>query len=557
VPGFVQAARAGTVVVANALGSAILETPALLGFLPAIAQRLLGEPLALPALPSWWCGEAAAWADARARLPELVARSTFPSGVRTSRVLPADAEAIDADPEAYTLQARLRLARAPTWGDGAVMPAASAAGRPSAMHAMRASSSQMVHLRPVAVRVYAIADAAGRWHVLPGGMTRAAGRNAETGGESISMQRGGASMDTWVMTDGAVDSFSMLQNKLTVDDLAARHRPVASRTGENLFWLGRYTERTEQLVRLARVTLAQLDSDSDAIGAQQRALTELAVRSGLAPWGVPGLDRAPHLFERAVLAALGDAPAAGGACSVAFDLRALEQAAMGLRERLSSEHWGLIRHMREAFAEGIRGATGGELPTRAQALAALDRLAMHLAAVTGAQTDRMTRDHGWRLLTVGRLVERLSGVATRWQCFLQADALSRAAGVELLLDLCDSLITFRARYQRHEDLLPLAQQLVLDSANPRSLAGVLRRLRTELGKLPGLAGLPAGAHPLLARLPAEGAGLELEELRGLDEPQIAARLLPLAEGLAGAATALANDVSERFFDLAHGQDQRI
>jgi uncharacterized alpha-E superfamily protein len=213
--------------------------------------------------------------------------------------------------------------------------------------------------------------------------------------------------------------------------------------------------------------------------------------------------------------------------------------------------------MREAFAEGIRGATGGELPTRAQALAALDRLAMHLAAVTGAQTDRMTRDHGWRLLTVGRLVERLSGVATRWQCFLQADALSRAAGVELLLDLCDSLITFRARYQRHEDLLPLAQQLVLDSANPRSLAGVLRRLRTELGKLPGLAGLPAGAHPLLARLPAEGAGLELEELRGLDEPQIAARLLPLAEGLAGAATALANDVSERFFDLAHGQDQRI
>jgi hypothetical protein len=154
-------------------------------------------------------------------------------------------------------------------------------------------------------------------------MTRVAGRNPETGGESISMRRGGASMDTWVLTDGAVDSFSMLPSRLTVDDLVARRRPVASRTGENLFWLGRYTERTEQLVRLARSTLTLIDGDSDAANAEQRALTELAVRSGLAPAGVPGLDRAPHLFERAVLGAIGDATGAGGACSVAFDLRAL------------------------------------------------------------------------------------------------------------------------------------------------------------------------------------------------------------------------------------------
>jgi uncharacterized circularly permuted ATP-grasp superfamily protein len=61
VPGLLQAVRAGTVVMANALGSAFLETPAIQGFLPAIAERLLGESLALPSLPTWWCGEAAAW----------------------------------------------------------------------------------------------------------------------------------------------------------------------------------------------------------------------------------------------------------------------------------------------------------------------------------------------------------------------------------------------------------------------------------------------------------------------------------------------------------------
>jgi uncharacterized circularly permuted ATP-grasp superfamily protein/uncharacterized alpha-E superfamily protein len=544
VPGLLQAVRAGTVVVANTLGSAFLETPALLGFLPAIAERLLGAPLRLPALPSWWCGEAAAWADARGRLGELVARSTYPSGVRTSRVLAADAAAIDDDPEAYTLQARLRLAHAPTWGAGGVQ------------------------LRPAVVRVYAIADASGRWHVLPGGMTRVAGRNPETGGESISMQRGGASLDTWVLTDGPVDTFSMLPSRLSVDDLAARRRPVTSRTGENLFWLGRYTERTEQLVRLARTTLALIDADNDAAAPELHALTDLAMRTGLAPWGVPALDRAPHLFERAVLAAMGDAQAGRGTCSVAFNLRALTQAAMALRERLSSEHWGLIRHMREAFGEALRVPGAAELPVREQVLGALDRLALHLAAVTGAQADRMTRDHGWRLLTVGRLTERLIGLAARWQAFLTAHALDRAAGVELLLDLCDSLITFRARYQRHEDLLPLTELLVLDSTNPRSLAGVLRRLRTELGKLPGVdggtadaaaaqAGGPAAPPPLVALLPASGAGLALEDLRGLGEAEVAARLLALSGDLAERAAALANEVSERFFNPAHGQDRRV
>ena len=143
-----------------------------------------------------------------------------------------------------------------------------------------------------------------------------------------------------------------------------------------------------------------------------------------------------------------------------------------LRERLSSEHWGLIRRMRETFVEALQ-APPGELPSLSQVLPALDRLAVQLAAVTGAQTDRMTRDHGWRLLAVGRLVERLIGLTTRLQAFLQTQALGGAGGLELLLELFDSVITFRARYQRHDDLLALTDMLVLDSANPRAYAGVL------------------------------------------------------------------------------------
>jgi uncharacterized circularly permuted ATP-grasp superfamily protein/uncharacterized alpha-E superfamily protein len=522
VPGLLQAARAGTVVMANALGSAFLESPAFQGFLPGIAQRLTGDELSLPALPTWWCGEPAAWADVREHLADKLLRSTFPRGGRTSQVHDRHEAAAHEDPDAWTVQGRLRFSRAPIWGEGAVTP------------------------RPALVRVYAIAQGGGRWHVLPGGMTRVAQREDS----SISMQRGGTSLDTWVLTRGAVDSFSMLPQRLSVDDLLQRHRPVSSRTGENLFWLGRYTERTEQLVRLARATLSLIDADTDTPAPLRQALSALAVRTGMAPSGVPTLLQSARHFERAVLAALADEK---GANSVAFNLAALERAALALRERLSPEQWGLVRSMRESFARALE-APEGELPTLAQVLPALDRLTLQLAAATGAQTDRMTRDHGWRLLTVGRLLERLQGVSLRLEAFLHAQALDTVAGVDLLLDLFDSLITFRARYQRHEDLLALADLLVMDSANPRAFAGVLRRLRTELSKLPGSA---QSQQPFMALLPPEGAGMTLESLRDVEDDALAQRLLALSQELGASATALADRIGERYFTLAHGMDQRL
>ncbi|RVT50136.1 circularly permuted type 2 ATP-grasp protein [Rubrivivax albus] len=527
VPGLLQAARAGNVVMANALGSGFLETPALQGFLPGIAQRLLGQNLLMPALPTWWCGEAAAWAGVRpdvvARTPDKLVRSTFPRSGRTSQVHDAPPEIIDADPDAWTVQGRLPFSRTPIWAAGRALP------------------------RPALLRVYAIADALGRWHVLPGGMTRVAQR----ADGSVSMQRGGSSLDTWVMTSGRVDEFSMLPSRLQVEDILGRRRPVTSRTAENLFWLGRYTERTEQLVRLARVVLDLIDADSDAGEPVLATLTALAVRKGLVPEGVPSLLQSPAVFERALLSAIGQ-PQGGGAWSVAFNLQALAQASQALRERLSAEQWSLIRRMGEDFAAALE-LPGSTVPDRTQAGEALERLALQLGAVTGAQTDRMTRDHGWRFLTIGRLLDRLIGVAVRFEAFLAGGALASVAGIDLLLELFDSAITFRARYQRHEDLLAVADLLVMDDTNPRAYAGVLRRLRTELRKLPGG---EAGAEPLLALLPTAGAGLTPDELRGLDDAAIAARLLTLSRDLARAGERLADAIGERYFALAT-EDQRM
>ncbi len=530
VPGLVQVLRARNLVLANALGSGFLESSAVQGFLPAMAQTLLGEELGLPSLPTWWCGEAASWAAVRDELAGHVLRPAFRGGSDSARRIEAGEVAavqqhIEADPDAWTVQGHLPPSRA-------ALPTATGT----------------LSTRPALLRVYAIADAAERWHVLPGGLTRVATRAPL----SMSMQQGGTSLDTWVLTDGPLDGLASLAPRLSALELAARRPPVASRTGENLFWLGRYTERTEQAVRLARAALDLTDGDDEPPPALLGALSWLAQTQGLVPAGTPGAERAPPLFERSLLAALQDRQAGIGA-----NLQALARTAGALRDRLSPEHWGLARRMGDDFQRHFE-AIGSSVPDVTQALPALQRLTLQLAAVTGAQTDRMTRDHGWRLLSVGRLIERLTGMSSALAKLLTAfDARGgSAATTDLLLELFDSSITFRARYQRHEDLLALADLLVCDETNPRAFAGTLRRLRTEIGKLPGPDEWRA---QLLSHLPPQGAGVALTDLAAADDAQLCAQLTQQALHLRDCAMRLSDAIGQRYFAHADGTDglQRV
>ena len=97
VPGLLQALRAGEVVVANAPGAGVLESPGLAAFWPGVAKRLLGEELLLPASTHWWCGEDAVWQAQRARLPEFVVAATFPASATTQGFEPVVAADLDAD----------------------------------------------------------------------------------------------------------------------------------------------------------------------------------------------------------------------------------------------------------------------------------------------------------------------------------------------------------------------------------------------------------------------------------------------------------------------------
>ncbi len=522
VPGLLQAVRAGNVVMANALGSGFLESPAINGFLPAISRYLLGGELLLPSQDSWWCGEAAASADAVKHLEKMVAKPTYGSeGARgfESRIVAnlADAEQrqmrerIERDPDSVTLQAYVPLSQAPTWANGSLVP------------------------RAAMVRTYAIADAAGGWHALPGGLTRIAARYRQ----GVSMQRGGSSADTWVQARGPIDTFSMLPEPLRPEDLAHKRRSVSSRAAENLFWMGRYAERSELTVRLARAVLMLLADDADMTPAVQQVLHRLCIRHGLVPDAVPTPAQSLSVFERTLIAGLMGGDESQG---LAFNLAATVRAGAQIRDRLAAEHWRLLVGASEALATAAARRSASGTWSSDQVMRVLADLALRLAAITGAQTDRMTRDDGWRLLTVGRQVERLSDLSHAMHTLFDLDAIVDEDGFDLLLGLFDSRITYRALYQRRQELPPLLDLLVQDAANPRAFACIVGVLRSELARLPS-----TQAAGLAALLPSAEAWPQLAELCAVDEQGRPQRLLALLMQLQSAAAEISNVIEKLFF----------
>lgn len=466
VPGLLQVLRAGNLLLANAPGSAPLESSALLGFLPAISRRLLGEELTLPSLATWWCGEDAALREVLPLLKGSVIKPTYPhSGLTTGMGQSLSARELDEwsgrmarHPDDHTVQAWLPLGQTPTWTDERLVP------------------------RSAMLRVFALADGPQSWRVLPGGLVRLAPR----GQLMASMQRGGSSADCWVITDGPVDHTSLLQSAPSTIALAHQKRPVTSRAAENLFWLGRYTERAENAVRLAQIVLNHLGGEEPNSRPLMAWLSATAQENALVLPDVPAAEQSARVFARSLMAGLSpatDSPLHGQSFSVGFNLRALRSAASQVRERLSPENWNLIERVEAEFARDCAAMAADAEYGTAEALAALQGASELLSAITGAQTDRMVRDSGWRLLSIGRHIERIVTLSRALRLSLETGCLQDPIGFEAVVALFDSTITFHAMYQQRRDMVALVDLLVMDRDNPRSLAWVLQTLRSRLAKL--------------------------------------------------------------------------
>jgi len=472
VPGLLQAIRAGNVLVANAPGSEFLESPAMLGFLPALARKLLGQELLLPALPTWWCGERSAMHAALPQLAVCAIKPTylgsqnhehFPSVLGqdlSQREIDEWAGRIARNGDDHTVQAYMPLSQVPTW------------------HTEPTTDTGHIVARSAMLRVFAVCDGLQSWRIMPGGLARVARANAEI----AAMHRGGSSADVWVLTRGAVDRTSLLAPAMTPDMVTQRKWLVTSRAAEQLFWLGRYSERTDNAVALARLCLASLNGEEQASGTLLLWLDRMARANALVLSDVPSASQSRRVFERSLIAALGDNDTT---TSVAFNLRAVRNTASLVRERLSFEHWNLIVRAQEEHAQAFAALNDQGDFGAVDALDILKMTGQHLAAITGSQTDRMTRDDGWRLLSIGRHIERLGFLSNALALGLESGSIHSDAGFEAMIALFDSTISFRAQFQQNREVVALVALLVLNRDNPRSLAWVAHTLRGRLAKLAG------------------------------------------------------------------------
>jgi uncharacterized circularly permuted ATP-grasp superfamily protein/uncharacterized alpha-E superfamily protein len=546
VPGLLQAVRSGNVLVANTPGSGFLESNALLGFMPGLARELLGQELQLPAIPSWWCGEAAALQDVLPRIADCVIKPTYPHntdrqsfepvlGHRLTRQEQAEwAQRITRDPDAYTLQSWLPLSHQPTWQTSP-------------------NGASSIQSRPVVLRVFAVVDAQGGWQVLPGGLARLGTREG-----IASMQRGGSSADVWVQTQTqkTLQPTQPAQPTTSIpaasDAVAQRQRLVTSRAAENLFWMGRYTERTENTLRLVRLSLEILGSENQNLPCLLNFITRMATHHGLVRAGVPAAAQAHRVFERSLIAGLWDQELA---TSVGFNLRSVRLAAASVRERLSPEHWRLLEQAESRFFQlakgpGLAQPAPDALPDTVAVQRLLADTSQMLAALTGAQTDRMSRDDGWRLLSVGRHIERLEFLSHALSEAVQLGLIEEQAGFDAVLDLFDSTISFHAQYQQSRTPQALVDLLVTDPDNPRSLGWVAHTLRSRLKRMGHLA--EGATLPLAERLPAL-IDLRPEALWPLDTnaratTQAMGQTLPLQATL-GQCQSTARELSDQLCSL--------
>jgi len=460
VPGLVHASRLGNVFIANCLGSGLVEGPALMAFLPGLCQQLLGEPLQVPSVATWWCGQDGPRRAVLDNLERLVIKPTFPRfgqraefpAMMTAEVRHTLAARIEARPAQYVAQEQVDLSTVPIL------------------------THRGLEARHVVLRILAAWDGSS-YSVLPGGLTRVA-----TGGQSlvVSMQLGGGSKDTWIVghDDRAVRR-SLGDERPALPEVASTE--LSSRVADNLFWLGRYAERLEAMARIIRVLLPGVSGETTSGRAVPIATAlhflrgldllprELAYASVAPPWW-----RLQTMLGQLVL----DQSHPWG---LAWNAQQIRRLSWEVKERLSQDTWRVLQQLERAFA-APPGASA-DRPVIA-ALKQLDDVVIMLSAFVGLLSENPTRGHGWRFLDIGRRVERALQMLGLLRVGVATAPFPDDPYLEVLLQVADSATTYRSRYLTAIRTRFVLELMLADEAYPRSVAYQLAALHDRIVGLP-------------------------------------------------------------------------
>lgn len=460
VPALVHAARCGNVVIANALGSGLVEAPAWLPFLPQLCQHLLGEPLKLPSVPAWWCGRPDDLHHVLSNLEHLVIKPAFSH--RAARPifgqrLTADeraqlAERIRHRPRDFVAQEQVLRSSSPVWTGPGISP----------WH--------------VALRAFLVA-AGETYRVMPGGLSRVS-TSHEVSTESASPGEGGK--DVWVLSEGPVKAVTLLHPAGQPLALRRSGNELPSRVADNLYWLGRQVERAEGTVRLLRSILGRVTSE-----AEPETMPELQVLLRVAAGQALPLDAEPDAvplqpaqLEEDIFSLIFDGARPG---SLRATLNAAQQVASIVRDRISLDSWRILSRI----DQDVRWPT---LPRKyiqsGDVLTLLNQVVLNVSAFSGMGVESMTRTQAWRFLDIGRRLERSLHTCNLLKGTVIASENDGEPLLEALLEIGDSSMTYRSRYLTTLQLAPVMDLLLCDETNPRSVAFQLVALAEHVDRLP-------------------------------------------------------------------------
>ncbi len=464
VPGLVEVARRGRVAIANPLGAGILESPGLMAFLPRLAKHLLGQELRLPSVATWWCGQPLELDYVLANLSSLVvrpinrtisARPVFGDQLDQAG-LAAWRERIRKHPHQYVGQERLAPSSAPALREGLLEP------------------------RQGIVRTF-LAAGQDSFVVMPGGLTRV-GEKPES--RIISNQAGAVSKDTWVLASEPEQIDTLLpQGQAAYPQMKETLPGVAA---ENLFWLARYAERAENMIRLIR-TIHHRRNETLQLGDPVYQATLGMLLQGLTHMSMtyPGFtggggDKRLAEPQTELIDLIRNQRRPG---TLAANLAAFLDAAYAVRNLVSAD----TRRVFNDIGDELAGLAREEHSDLQLLQDTQDRIITALMAIAGATSESMSRELGWHFLNLGRRIER----ALLLIALLRAVLTTRVAPetelllLESVLTVAESFTLYRRRFRNRPQLEVALDLLLLDETNARSLIYQLNATRQHLDVLPG------------------------------------------------------------------------
>lgn len=458
VPGLLEVARNGNVVLANPLGSGVLEAPALLPFLPEISQFLMGESLTLPTIQTWWCGDPTDRQYVLENIEQLIIKPAYRSFNSKSiyghsldnESREKTRQLIKANPHAYVAQRYVPGSLVPIW------------------------NNEQLESRPCIFRAFTVADQ-DSYCVMPGSLSRVAESTEEIIVTDLS---GSRSKDTWILNHEPDSTHLSLRESIPRDEALVTNLP--SRVIENLFWFGRYAERAEMSLRLMRTIFKQLNGveyfDPESREVLLGAISHIT-------GALPGFSENPALCQnpnKELAALVTDNQRVG---SIKFNLQSMLLCGEQVKEMLSADTRIILNELRDHI-HAVEKAYKDGLPAVPEE--SLDSLVTSLLALSGLNHESMLRGMDWMFQEIGRRAERARLTATLLKYTLTQPLpnMQQQQILESVLLSVEALISFRRRYRGRKNIAFGLDLLMSDNTNPRSLIYQIEHLQKYLHELP-------------------------------------------------------------------------